>query len=372
MRFAAWVLAASELCFAGAAFAAQTGSPAPTFAALSQQAQAARDGHQLEKAVDLYRKALKLKPNWEDGLWSLGSIEYDLNRYKDCVWAFDKLSDVKPDGAPVWTMAGLCEFKLRNYGSALDDFTQVEKLGFSENTELARAARLHYALMLTKGGNFEKAIAVLTDLTRADKKTPEIIAAAGIAGLRRPWVPAEVPQSDQELIYRLGDAMAAAMERDYKTANQKFEELLQTYPADPNIHFRYGALLYIQDEDRGIAEIKKAVELAPDHIPALVSLSAISLKREDPKAAVEYGERAVKASPGDFATHIVLGRALLVSGDAASAVAELQQAIKLAPNDPEAHFSLATAYSRLGKKEDAAREQNEFKRLEHLGGKQVP
>jgi tetratricopeptide (TPR) repeat protein len=361
------VLLVAALLICSRANAAQT--PPSPFSTLSTQAQAARDAHQLEKAIDLYTKALKLKPNWEDGLWSLGSIAYDLNRYKECVSAFGKFLELKPDAVPGWTMAGLCEYQLRNYGSALDDFAQVEKLGFVENAELARAARLHYALMLTKSGSYEKAITVLTELTRVDKKTPEIVAATGIAGLRRPWVPAEVPESDREIVYRLGDAMTSAMELNYKEADQKFEELLQAYPSEPNIHFRYGGLLYIQDADRGIEEIKKAVALAPNHVTALVSLSAISLKREDPKAAVEYGERAVKASPDDFATHIVLGRALVASDEPARAVGELQQAVKLAPNNPDAHFSLATAYSRLGKKEDATREQNEFKRLEHLGGK---
>jgi len=367
MRFPALVRLTFVLLPAVSGLAAQ--ASAPVFATLSQQAQTARDANQLEKAVDLYRQALKLKPDWEEGLASLGSIEYDLDRYKECVSAFGKLTELKPAAAPAWTMAGLCEFKLRNYGSALDDFKQVEKLEFQENAELARAARLHYALVLTKSESFEKAVAVLTDLTRVNKKTPEISAAAGIAGLRRPWVPAEVPESERELVYRLGDAMTSAMQLDYKEANQKFEELLQAYPSEPNVYFRYGALLYLQDADRGIDLIKKAVELQPDHIPALVSLSAISLKREDPKAAVEYGERAVKANPGDFATHIVLGRALLASEQPERAAAELQQAIQLAPGDPDAHFSLAATYRRLGRKEEAAREQSEFKRLEHLGGK---
>jgi tetratricopeptide (TPR) repeat protein len=367
MQFSAWVIAVSAFIPASQSLAAQ--APAPTFSSLSRQAQAARDANQLAKAVDLYKKALKLKPDWEEGWWNLASISYDVDQYKDCVWASGKLAELKPDGAPVWTMAGLCEYKLRNYGSALDDFTHVEKLGFNENAELARAARLHYALMLTKTGIFEKAITVLTELTRADKKTPEIIAAAGIAGLRRPWVPPEVPESERELVYRIGDAMATAMELNYKEADQKFEELLQAYPSEPNVHFRYGALLYMQDLDRGIDEIKKAVAIDPDHVPALVSLSAILLKRDDPKAAVEYGELAVKASPGDFATHIVLGRALLATEEPARAATELQQAVKLAPNNADAHFSLATAYSRLGKNEDATRERNEFKRLEHLGEK---
>ena len=74
-----------------------------------------------EKAVELYKQALKLKPDWEDGLWSLGSIAYDLDHYSDCASAFQKLSKLKPDGAPGWTMSGLCEYKLRNYGSALDE-----------------------------------------------------------------------------------------------------------------------------------------------------------------------------------------------------------------------------------------------------------
>jgi tetratricopeptide (TPR) repeat protein len=365
MHLAARVMLMSALLPGSYATAAQV--PVPSFPTLSRQAQTARDAHRLEEAVDLYKKALKLKPNWEEGLWSLGSIAYDLDHYSDCAWAFRKLSELKPDGAPGWTMSGLCEYKLRNYGSALDSFTHVDQLGFNENAELARAARLHYALLLTKTGTFEKAITILTDLTRADK-TPESIAAAGIAGLRRPWLPSEVPESERELVYRIGDAMASAMELDYASANRKFEELLQAYPSEPNVHFRYGALLYIQDADRGIEEIKRAVALAPDHVPALVSLSAISLKRENTEAALEYGERAVKASPNDFATHIVLGRALLGAGEPARAAAELEQAVKLAPGVPEAHFSLATAYSRLGRKLDAAREQAEFKRLEHLGG----
>jgi hypothetical protein len=74
------------------------------------------------------------------------------------------------------------------------------------------------------------------------------------------------------------------------------------------VHFRFGAFLNMQDSDRGVEEIKKAVELAPDHVPALVGLTVIYLKREEIDRALEYGERAVKASPGDFSTHIALGR----------------------------------------------------------------
>ena len=47
-------------------------APPPSFATLSRQADAARDAKQLEKALTLYQRALKLKPDWDEGLWNLG------------------------------------------------------------------------------------------------------------------------------------------------------------------------------------------------------------------------------------------------------------------------------------------------------------
>ena len=338
----------------------------PTFQSLSRQAQAARDAAEIEKAFTLYQRALKLRPDWDEGLWSLGNIAYDLDRYADCAPAFRRFAGLKPESAPAWIMSGLCEYKLRKYDVALESLSRAEALKFDGPPELARAARLHLALTLIKAGVFERAINVLTELTRMHAKTPEVIAAAGIAGLRRSWLPAEVPESERELVFKLGDAMGSAMELDYKEGTQKFEAVLQQFPDEPNVHFRFGAFLNVQDSVRGVEEIKKAVELAPGHVPALVGLTVIYLKREELEHALEYGERAVQASPGDFSTHIALGRVLLAKENPERAAAELELAVKLAPASPEARFSLASAYSRLGKKDDAARELAEFKRLQHL------
>jgi tetratricopeptide (TPR) repeat protein len=335
-----WMLAlAAAVQQAGAQSA-----PPPSFQNLSRQADAARDGRQFDKATKLYQQALKLKPDWDEGWWNLGSIAYDLDRYSDCAPAFATLAKLKPDSAPAWTMAGLCEYKLRQFDAAMACFAQAERLKFQEPPELAHAARLHYALVLTKAGAFEKAIATLTELTRVDHKSPEIIASAGIAGLRRPWLPFEVPESDRELVFKLGDAMASAMEFDAKEATRKFEEVAQQFPSEPNVHFRFGAFLATQDTDRGIVEIKKALELAPQHILALVGLATIYLKREETDAALDYAKRAVDASPADYSAHVALGRTLLAKEDPAGAAAEFERAVKLAPDSVDARYSLASAY----------------------------
>ncbi len=338
----------------------------PTFQSLARQAEAARDAKQLERAAVLYQRALKLRPEWDEGLWNLGSITYDLDRYAECAPAFQKLARIKPDSAPAWTMCGLCQYKLRGYAAALESLSHAETLKFAGPPELARLARLHLALVLTKTGNFERGIRVLTDLTRTYKKTPEVVVVAGIAGLRQRWLPAEVPENNRELVMKLGEAMGSAMELDYKQATEKFEALLTEYPQEANVHFRYGAFLNVQDSEKGIDEIKKALELAPDHIPALVGLAAIYLKHDEVDTALNYAEQAVKAGPEEFSTHIELGRVLLAKQEPARAALELERAVKLAPGSPEAHFSLASAYSRLGRKADSARELAEFKSLQQL------
>jgi len=337
--------------------------PAPSFEQLSRQATELREAGRLDEALTAYRQALKVKPAWEEGWWNVGSITYDQDKYSECAPAFHKLAALKPDLAAAWTMAGLCEYRLRQLDVALSSLTHAEQLGFQENTELSRTARLHLALLLTKTGSFEHAIVLLTELTRIDKKTPEIILVAGIAGLRKPWLPSEVPEAERDKVLKLGDAMAAAMEQDTQLAMSKFDAALAVYPSEPNFHFRYGAFLRLSDPERGITEIKKALELDPNHIPALVGLAMIYIKNGEGQTGRLYAERAVKASPNDFATHIALGRALLDTEDAAGAARELEIAVKLAPNSPEAHFTLAAAYSRLGRKADADRENQTFKRL---------
>lgn len=333
------------------------------FSALARDAAVARDAGRLDDAFALYTKALKIRPDWDEGLWNAGSIAYDKDRYSDCAPLFRRLAAIKSDLAPAWTMLGLCEYGLHDYDLARKSLLQTEQLHFDGPAELSRAARLHLAIVLTKAGGFEKALILLTELTRMDHKTQDIAIAAGIAGLRKPWVPSEVPEPEREKVALLGDAMSTGMELDAKGAIPKFEAALEKYPDIADIHFRFGAFLMEQLPDRGIAEIKRAIELDPKHIPALVGLASIYSKNGDLKAAGEYGLQAIAAGPDDFATHVVYGRVLLESDDLARATSELETAVRLVPDSADAHYSLATAYSRLGRREDAQREQEEFKRL---------
>jgi len=75
-------------------------------------------------------------------------------------------------------------------------------------------------------------------------------------------------------------------------------------------------------------------------------------------------EEAVKAAPELFAGHLVLGRILLRLGEVDRAVAELETAAKQAPQSVMVRTALLNAYNKAGRKTDAAREQDVFRRLQ--------
>ncbi len=185
--------------------------------------------------------------------------------------------------------------------------------------------------------------------------------------MRQPWLPSEVPEASRELVFQLGDAMASAMEKDYKEATQKFEALLQQYPQEANVHFRFGAFLNIQDSARGIEEIRKAVELAAGSRPG-----AGRADGDVPEAGRARIRRWSTASgrskpvPEIFPRTLRLGRVLLAKENPGARRRNWKLRSSWRRPVPEARFSLASAYSRLGRKEDAARELAEFKRLENL------
>ena len=80
--------------------------------------------------------------------------------------------------------------------------------------------------------------------------------------------------------------------------------------------------------------------------------------------ALPLAEKSVQLAPKLYAARNVLGRVLLELGQVERSIKELEEGVKLAPQSPEMHFALARAYTRAGRKQEAAREREIFKQLQ--------
>lgn len=354
------------LLVAAAAAIAQAPPPPPTIAMLAARASEAREANRLDEATKLYRAAVAKAPHWTEGWWYLGTMAYDQDRYPECRDAFRRFIAIEKRMAPAYAMLGLCEFPAKDYKAAAAHLERARTIGLPNGQPLTTVALYHEALLQNHFSNFEQTLRIANILSRTTAVSPEIVTVAGIAAIRRPFFPAEVPESKRELVFRLGSALLPGGEKPVEESLKRFEQIVQDYPDEPQVHYAFATFLLAVDPDRGVAELKHELEISPDHIPALVSLAVEYQKRGEPETARPYAERAVKFAPANFAARGALGRILLDMGDVAGAIRELESAVRLEPNSPPMRFSLASAYSRAGRKEEAARQRAEFTRLKNL------
>ena len=339
---------------------------ATSFDRVSKAATEARTGNRTDDAIGLYRQAVKLSPSWAEGWWFLGELLYDQNKYPDARDALRRLVELDQKTGPGFSLLGLCEFETKDYPAALRHIYQARRLGLGDDPQVKRVVLFHQVLLLTHFQQYDSAIQVLETVLKAGGEGEAVMEAAGLAGLRRPIFPEEVPPGDKDLVEQAGRAVCAVAVKDVAAAQKYFAELLAGYPNTPNVHYLYGTFLSASDEDAGLREYQAELALNPKHTEALATVALAYEMRGDSDTAISYARRAVATDPQFFGAHAVLGKLLTNAGEVEEGIKELEIARQQASDVPQIHFSLAAAYAMAGRKDDAARERAEFARLKHL------
>jgi tetratricopeptide (TPR) repeat protein len=324
----------------------------------------AREARRFPEAIDHYAKALQIRQKWEEGWWYLGAIFYETDRYPEARDAFRNVVALNPKRGPAWGMLGLCEFQTREYEPSVRSLQRGRMLGFDGNQEIESVVRYHTALLYIHFDQFEIAYDILSEYVRLGNDSPKVIQAFGLAMLRQPFLPNEIPPDKREQVMIAGRAGFYMSARQPNPTKAAFDELTARYPDSPGVHYCFGVYLLGQDADAAMKEFKRELELSPSHFPSMVQLAFEYLKRDEYEQALSWAEKGVQLAPNLYAARNVLGRALLELGQVDRAVKELEAGVALAPGSPEMHFALARAYTRAGRKQDAARARETFKKLE--------
>jgi tetratricopeptide (TPR) repeat protein len=336
------------------------------FERLLAQATQARQAQRWEEAVDLYARLLKLQPAYVEGHWYQGAAYYSLDNFPQCRDAFRRVVRLAPKNGAAFVFLGLCEYGLKDYDRALEHLLQSRILGVGDTKDLAGMARYHAAVLMTRIEQYEQALETLGEFAGEGDDNPRVIEAMGLATLRMPFLPVETPPDRREMVLMAGRASYMMATRNTAASERAFAALVARYPETPNVHYAYAVFLLQEQPDKAIEEFKRELKLQPDHSASLMQIAFEYLKRSDGPSALPWARQAVAAAPREFPAHKALGQALLETGDVDGAITELLVGTKLAPDSPGLHFLLARAYQRAGRTDDAAREREEFTRLDRL------
>ncbi len=324
----------------------------------------AREAGRTDEAIALYTRALQLQPTATEGWWYLGLCLYEKDRYAEASAAFRHVVEAQPKQGAGWAMLGVAQRGAKDYDRAFESLRRAHALGIPAVNDLDKVARLHYTALLNRAGQFEVSSGLLMTFVASSSVTPAVKQLAGIAALRMRVLPEEVPPAQAEPVRLAGEASVLAWQKKNAEARDAAAALIAKYPRLANAQYLMGYVLLLNNDPACLDAFRRVIEMDPGHVQARLQIAYEHFKRGEMDKALPSASEAVNLAPNDFIARDIHGRVLLALERLSDAVGELEAAVKLAPDIPEPHFHLASAYARLGRKSDAAKQREIFAKLD--------
>ena len=151
---------------------------------------------------------------------------------------------------------------------------------------------------------------------------------------------------------------------DYADAVPELRKTVELDPAFTHAQMNLGrALMNLEQYQEAANAFERAIKTEPNMVDAHIFLEVAYAKLNRPEDTIRECRWVLAALPDHFGSNSTLGAFLLRTGDAKEALPYLEKAVSLRPNRPRPHHLLANAYSKLGREDDAKREESEAERL---------
>ena len=277
---------------------------------LKQYTEAVND---LEKAVDLQRKAKQDDPNTESALGQAYVLAEKYQEALPLLTAAINRDPNKPDVMMIY-YRGISEYKTGKIADAEKSFNQVIKLNPKDSLSL-----FYLAQIALGKGDLDGAIASLNRVTVNDARMVGAWTLLTSAYLRRAG-----SSTDQ-----------AKADADYLSAVRAGEGLIKLRTDAEAVTLFGQALIGSKQYTRAASALERATT-APDATGVTFYLLGVAHSRATnfPKAIAAL-ETAAKKTPEDVNVYRELGYAYEVTKQYAKAMGAYQKGLTLAPNDPD-------------------------------------
>lgn len=334
--------------------AAQENGNVPDPVAVFNSAQDLHEKGDLAGAIDLYKKALQIEPDFPESEYQCGIAHLALNQYAEAETAFRKAVELRPE----WTLA------MTSLGSLL-----------VQHGKLAEAERLLSKVLELEPQN-APALAAIADLRIKTKASPavlnDLLAKITILTLKaNPTVSLWTARAALETELGKRDAARAslvnALKIDPKDRNALFQmadvaltegdvvkakevvKILRSVASNSDSLKSLNTRILLAEggsDESHRAELEKQLETDAKN-PALLGRLCSAHRISDPTKALDFCRRASEAEPTNVNHAVGFGAALVQAKQFDTAVTVLRKIIELAPENSTAHANLATALFEL-------------------------
>jgi tetratricopeptide (TPR) repeat protein len=297
----------------------------PDIDVLQKLAQQEGESGQTSEAISDYRRVLASRPEWKEGWWNLGVLQYGANQFAEARSTLQRVVGFAPDLGVAWSLLGLCEFETRDFADALAHLEKAQSLGIKDDAEVQRVSVYHLGLLLVRTGDFDRASDLLLKTFGGGQISEQLKIALGLATLRIGLLPEEIDPSKEALVVAAGDVAAAGTE-----TLERFPALLKTYPDVPYMHYAFGLSLAKAGRDKeAIGVTHEETVVSPESPLPWIEISRLQLRLGSAKEALIAAQKAVALGPTNRDAHERLAMALEYLGDKTQATSERKVADSL-------------------------------------------
>jgi tetratricopeptide (TPR) repeat protein len=312
----------------------------------------------LDQAVVVFRKAADLAPDSAIVLLRLGDAYMKKRDYAAAIPPLKHAAELSPDSPAVHQLLGYALLAAGYAAEAIPHLKTINDAGALGIAEL-------------QAGQAAEAVANLQAALAKTPDDPDLLfylsrASTALAGQSLDRLRSIDPNSAR--------GHQALGQTDYEMkklpeAAKEYEQAIATRPDLPGLRLELGQVFAAGSEwAKAEEQFRGEAELQPGSAEAAYRLGNALLQQGKMKEAAEELKRSDLLSPGMPETLYALGRAAAIS-DPDAAERALQRVIELEKDTPlagQAYLALAQLHRKQGKTDQAARDMQDYRRIQPL------
>lgn len=329
--------------------------------------------HNADAALAELRQLAVLQPGDADTEGNIGVLLFFKGACAEAIPHLKAASAARKGLWRIQTLAGLCEQKTGDVASARTDLS--EAFPHLDDAKVRLEAGMQLVGMDVDAGDNDKA-ALILDQLRVENPTNSSVLymsyrvhteLASVSMLGLSMVASDSAEMHQIMAHetlRYGDPTGAIAQ---------YREAIRLNSNLPGVHFELAEVLYSSlspdDQKQAEQEYRTALELNPQDARSASRLGEIDAAHNHNDQALAEYQRAIAIAPIDVNPKLGIASLLIEMNRGQEALPHLEDAVRIEPDNDSAHYMLSRYYWKEGRKADAQREMDLYKKYKAMKAK---